>query len=64
MEGSTYLLYGRKEDWKNQHLLQCGVIDAINALDEVAASYGVNFSREAIDRLYKELNDHVAKMKG
>lgn len=64
MENSTYLLLGTAEDRKKPWLVRCGVADAISALDEVAASYGVNFSQDAIDQLYKELDDHVNKMKG
>lgn len=64
MEESTYLLYGRAEDRKNPSHVKAGVIDAINILDKVAASYGVNFSKDVIDQLYKELDDHVKKMKG
>lgn len=64
MEKSTYLLFGTAEERENPWLVRCGVADAISALDEVAASYGVDFSREAIDRLYKELDKHIDKMKG
>lgn len=64
MEESTYLLYGRAEDREKPSRVRDGVIDAISALDEVAASYGVNFSQNVIDQLYKELDDHIDKMKG
>lgn len=64
MEESTYLLYGRAEDREKPSRVRDGVTDAISALDEVAASYGVNFSQDVIDRLYKELDDHIDKMKG
>lgn len=64
MEESTYLLYGRAEDREKPSRVRAGVIDAINILDKVAASYGVDFSQDAIDQLYKELDDHVNKMKG
>lgn len=59
-----YLLYGREEDRGNPWCVRVGVSDAIQALDEVAESYGVEFSQEVVDRLYKELDDHVKKMKG
>lgn len=64
MEESTYLLYGRAEDRENPSRVREGVIDAINIFDEVAASYGVNFSKDVIDQLYKELDAHLDKKKG
>lgn len=44
--------------------MRCNVADAISALDDVAASYGVDFSQDAIYQLYKELDAHLDKMKG
>ena len=64
MEESTYLLYGRAEDREKPSRVRAGVIDAINILAKVAASYGVNFSQDVISRLYKELDNHIDKMKG
>lgn len=64
MENSIYLLLGTAEERKEPWLVRSGVTDAISTLDEVAASYGVDFSRDAIDRLYKELDNHIDKMKG
>ena len=64
MENSTYLLLGTAEERTKPWLVRCGVADAISALDEVATSYGVNFSQDVIDQLYKELDAHLDKMKG
>ena len=64
MENSIYLLLGTAEDRKRPWLVRCSVADAISALDEVATSYGVNFSQDVIDRLYKKLDNHIDKMKG
>lgn len=61
---SLYLLYGREEDRGKPWCVRVGVSDAIHALDEVAESYGVEFSQEVVDRLYKELDDHIKSMKG
>ena len=63
-EMSIYLLYGREEDRGKTWCVRAGVSDAIRALDEVAKSYGVEFSQEVVDRLYKELDDHIKSMKG
>lgn len=64
MKNSTYLLLGTEEDRKRPWLVRCNVADAISALDDVAASYGVDFSQDAIYQLYKELDAHLDKMKG
>lgn len=50
-ETSIYLLYGREEDRGKPWCVWTGVSDAIHALDEVAESYGVEFSQEVVDRL-------------
>lgn len=64
MEESMYLLYGRAEEREIPSRVRDGVTDAINALDKVAISYGVNFSQDVIDQLYYELDKHIEKMKG
>ena len=63
-ETSIYLLYGREEDRGKSWWVRTGVLDAIHALNEVAESYGVEFSQEVVDRLYKELDEHIKSMKG
>lgn len=63
MEKSTYLLYGTEEDRKRLFLVRTGVEDAIIALNDVAESYGVEFSEEVIDQLQRELDEHIQKMK-
>lgn len=64
MEKSVYLLYGTEEDRKNTSMVLSSVADAINCMLKVADSYGVEFSQDVVNRLYKELDDHVKKMKG
>lgn len=63
MEKSTYLLYGTEKDQKSQFSVLMGVGDAITTLSDVAKSYGVEFSEEVINRLQRELDEHIQKMK-
>lgn len=63
MEKSTYLLYGTEKDQKSQSSVLMGVGDAITTLSDVAESYGVEFSEEVINRLQRELDEHIQKMK-
>ena len=63
MEKSTYLLYGTEKDRKSQFSVLMGVRDAITTLSDVAESYGVEFSEEVINRLQRELDEHIQKMK-
>lgn len=57
-------MYAREEDQESPWCVRTGASDAIHALDEVAESYGVEFSQEVVDRLYKELDEHIKSMKG
>ena len=63
METSTYLLLGTADDQKNPKRVYDGVTDAIIVMDEVARSYGVEFSEDVINRLQAELQKHDDKIK-
>ena len=59
---SVYLMLGA-DDEKKRPSVVCGEVNnAIYAMKVVAESYGVTFSDAVIDRLYKELDEHLKRM--
>lgn len=59
---SIYLMIGT-DDEKKRPSVVCGEVNnAIYAMKVVAESYGVVFSDAVIDRLYRELDDHLNRM--
>lgn len=59
---SIYLMIGT-DDEKKRPSVVCGEVNnAIYAMEVVAESYGVVFSDAVIDRLYKELDEHLKRM--
>lgn len=59
---SIYLMLGT-DDEKKRPSVVCGEVNnAIYAMKVVAESYGVVFSDAVIDRLYRELDDHLNRM--
>ena len=60
---SVYLMLGADDDKKRPSVVCGEVNDAIYAMKVVAESYGVVFSDAVIDQLYKELDEHLKRMK-
>lgn len=58
-----YLMVIGTDDEKKRPSVVCGEVNnAIYAMEVVAESYGVVFSDAVIDRLYKELDEHLKRM--
>lgn len=60
---SVYLMLGAADDKKRPSVVCGDVNNAIYAMKVVAESYGVTFSDAVIDQLYKELDEHLKRMK-
>lgn len=60
---SVYLMLGTDNDKKRPSVVCGEVNNAIYAMKVVAESYGVVFSDAAINQLYKELDEHLNRMK-
>lgn len=60
---SVYLMLGTDDDKKRPSVVCGEVNNAIYAMKVVAESYGVTFSDAVIDQLYKELDEHLKRMK-
>ena len=59
---SVYLMLGT-DDEKKRPSVVCGEVNnAIYTMKIVAESYGVVFSDAVIDKLYKELDEHLKRM--
>lgn len=59
---SVYLMFGT-DDEKKRPSVVCGEVNnAIYMMKVVAESYGVVFSDAVIDKLYKELDEHLKRM--
>lgn len=59
---SVYLMLGTDDEKKRPSVVAGAVNDTIYTMKVVAESYGVVFSDAAIDRLYKELDEHLKQM--
>ena len=59
---SVYLMLGTDDEKKRPSVVAGAVNDTIYAMTVVAESYGVVFSDAVIDRLYKELDEHLNRM--
>lgn len=59
---SIYLMLGTDAEKKRPSAVCGEVNNAIYAMKVVAKSYGVVFSDAVIDRLYKELDEHLNRM--
>lgn len=59
---SVYLMLGTDDDKKRPSVVCVEVNNAIYAMKVVTESYGVVFSDTVIDRLYKELDEHLKRM--
>lgn len=59
---SVYLMLGTDDDKKRPSVVCGEVNNAIYAMKVVTKSYGVVFSDTVIDRLYKELDEHLKRM--
>lgn len=59
---SIYLMLGTDAEKKRPSVVAGAVNDTIYAMKVVAESYGVVFSDAVIDRLYKELDEHLKQM--
>lgn len=58
-----YLMVIGTDYEKKRPSVVCGEVNnAIYAMEVVAESYGVVFSDAVIDRLYKELDEHLKRM--
>ena len=62
MSESIYLMLGTDADKKRSSVTLNEVSNAIYAMKVVAESYGVVFSDAVIDKLYKELDEHINRM--
>lgn len=62
MSESIYLILGTAEDKKRSSVILNEVSNAIYAMDVVAQSYGVAFSKTLIKQLYDELEKHIDQM--
>lgn len=61
-ERDVYLMLGT-DDEKKRPSVVCGEVNnAIYTMKVVAESYGVVFSDAVIDKLYKELDEHLKQM--
>lgn len=59
---SIYLMISTDDEKKRPSVVCNEVNNAIYAMKMVAESYGVVFSDAVIDRLYRELDDHLKQM--
>lgn len=59
---SIYLMLGTDAEKKHPSVVCGEVNNAIYAMKMVAESYGVVFSEALIDKLYKELDEHLNRM--
>ena len=59
---SVYLMLGTDDEKKRPSVVAGAVNDTIYTMKVVAESYGVVFSDAVIDRLYKELDEHLKRM--
>ena len=59
---SIYLMLGTNAEKKRPSVVCGEVNNAIYAIKVVSESYGVVFSDAVIDRLYKELDEHLKQM--
>jgi hypothetical protein len=59
---SIYLMIGTDDEKKRPSVVCGDVNNAIYAMKVVAESYGVVFSDAVIDKLYKELDEHLNRM--
>lgn len=59
---SIYLMLGTNAEKKRPSVVCGEVNNAIYAMKVVSESYGVVFSDAVIDRLYKELDEHLKQM--
>lgn len=59
---SIYLMIGTDDEKKRPSVVCSEVNNAIYAMKVVSESYGVVFSDAAIDRLYRELDNHLNRM--
>ena len=59
---SVYLMLGTDDEKKRPSVVCSEVNNAIYTVKVVAESYGVVFSDAVIDRLYKELDEHLKQM--
>ena len=59
---SVYLMLGTDDEKKRPSVVAGAVNDTIYTMKGVAESYGVVFSDAVIDRLYKELDEHLKQM--
>ena len=59
---SIYLMLGTNAEKKRPSVVCGEVNNAIYAMKVVYESYGVVFSDAVIDRLYKELDEHLKQM--
>ncbi len=62
MSESIYLMLGTDADKKRSSVILNEVSNAIYAMDVVAQSYGVAFSKTLIKQLYDELEKHIDSM--
>ena len=62
MSESIYLMLGTDADKKRSSVILNEVSNAIYAMDIVAQSYGVAFSKTLIKQLYDELDEHLNRM--
>lgn len=62
MSESIYLMLGTDADKKRSSVILNEVSNAIYAMDTVAQSYGVAFSKTLIKQLYDELDEHLNRM--
>lgn len=62
IDKSIYLMLGTDAEKKCPSAVCGEVNNAIYAMKVVAKSYGVVFSDAVIDRLYKELDEHLNRM--
>ena len=59
---SVYLMLGTDDEKKRPSVVAGAVNDTIYTMKVVAESYGVVFSDAVIDKLYKELDEHLKQM--
>lgn len=59
---SIYIMIGTDDEKKRPSVVAGAVNDTIYTMKVVAESYGVVFSDAVIDRLYKELDEHLKQM--
>lgn len=59
---NVYLMLGTDAEKKRPSVVAGAVNDTIYTMKVVAESYGVVFSDAVIDRLYKELDEHLKRI--